>query len=268
MQETERELGLAPTGNFARSGAALRGLCYYSHALRLPADYGGLRFRYARDGRCPVDTGKDDVFFYRPEAVAGIEVAITPELSVADPARADFVVSHEDFHDQPGMSEMLVDFKEAAAALAGFLVAAEHARFEGQSGEGPLGDVERFLKKAELINRFHQRLTEFYAARRAGEADRTRTLELKRTVFVELERQCQALEPGRAFSRCPGAFNNAALAFDATYTRRYPLLFRLWEATGRNPVRTLEMLRRDLPEALARRGDPQAAVQRLIDDAR
>ena len=74
--------------------------------MELPEEYGQLRFRRAADGVCGFDEAKWDVFRYRPEAVAGEQVGVTPELAAATAERANFVVAHEDFHDQPSMRRL------------------------------------------------------------------------------------------------------------------------------------------------------------------
>ena len=50
-------------------------------------------------------------------------------------------------------------------------------------------------------------------------------------LFGELKRDCTATDPNpRSFNKCPAVNNNAGLAFDATYTKYYPLMYSFYKS--------------------------------------
>ncbi len=257
-------MGFEPTPNFQRSGLESFEHCYYTEPLRLPDDYSGLWFKKGRDGACPVDERKYDVFYYAPEALAGSAAAVTPALDAASPARRAFVVAHEDFHDQPGIRALPPQVKEAAATLAGFLVEREQSRPAGARPNAPAPAAVAFLEKSRLINRSHDSLSRLYEAWRAGEVSRRQALSRKREALEELADECGRAEVNEAFSACPAAFNNAGLAFEATYTRMYPRLFAIYEATGWKTRETLGALENDLPALEGVKTTPEEAIEGLI----
>ena len=54
----------------------------------------------------------------------------------------------------------------------------------------------------------------------------------------------QAISPEpSSFNKCLPVQNNAGLAFDATYTRHYPLLYELFWARGQDPRATIEAIK-------------------------
>jgi hypothetical protein len=48
----------------------------------------------------------------------------------------------------------------------------------------------------------------------------------------------------KSFNRCLAANNNAGLAFDETYTKYYPMMYRLYLEEGRRLKPTLDALKR------------------------
>lgn len=198
-----------------------------------------MRYRRVPDGDCGFDVTRWDVLSYQPEAIAGEQVGVTPELAAAPEARAGFVVAHEDFHDQPEVKELPAGLHEPAATLAAFLIQTPAAN--------RLDDPTLlFLKKAALINLYVYRASRLYERFRRGEVSQLEALRLKQILFETLESDCKALPEMLEFNRCPASFNNAGLAFDATYTRLYPSLYQLYEASDRDRDITLRVLRSEL----------------------
>jgi hypothetical protein len=148
---------------------------------------------------------------------------VTSSLAAAPRERLAAVVTHEDFHEQ--IQALPGRIAEAAATLVGFATAAEAL---GNSGE-----TELFLRKAEIVNRYFDRLSGVYRESRAGRVPRAQAAAEKLLLLSSLERECGSIEPApRSFNRCLAAVNNAGLAFDHTYTKYYPLLYRVFEACG------------------------------------
>jgi hypothetical protein len=62
-------------------------------------------------------------------------------------------------------------------------------------------------------------------------------------LFEELGKECSAIDPSPAtFNGCPPVLNNAALAFDRTYTKDYVLMHRLYLAHKRDLKATIGTL--------------------------
>ncbi len=246
VQAAERELDYEPTSNFERHGrrAGYR-ICYWTGPFELPDDYAGLRYR---EGKCPARSKGQDRFFYEPEALAGRDAPVTRSLAGAAEQRRSFVTAHEDFHEQPGVRELDSATKEAFSTLAGLLTAAEAARIahgaESQEYRLAVDEAELFRRKSELVNRTHARLRELYSQVESGALSPREGLARKAEVFREMEAECAKFEPGpQAFGMCPAALNNAGLAFDATYTRRFEEAWAVYESAGRDPTETVKRLR-------------------------
>jgi len=246
VRAAERELVYEPTANFERHGGrANYRICYWAGPFELPDDYTGLDHR---EGRCPSRSDGNDVFLYEPEALAGRKTPVTGALAQADPQRQAFVTAHEDFHEQPGVRDLEPALKEAYSTLAGLLTAAEAARIEHGDGSGEvraaLAEAELFRRKSRIVNAAHARLRAVYGRLESGELSRREALNAKAAAFAELEAACAAVAPKpRAFAVCPAALNNAGLAFDATYTRRFDEAWALYEAAGRDAAATVARLR-------------------------
>jgi hypothetical protein len=262
VRQAEAGLGFDPTGNFHREGGRKAFyLCYATGRLELPDDYTGLKVDQGRDGSCKFDLARLDVFVYPAEALAGRETPVTGALAAAEPARRDFVVAHEDFHEQQGVRELSAPLKEAVSMLAGFLTAAGAAELRGDAAgaEQALRETDLFLEKARRMNAAHARLREVYAAYLRKEIPAAQALARKQEIFDGLAHDCGAetAEPPRAFHPCPAALNNAGLAFDVTYTREYPRVHAIFEEAGRDPKAAIEALK-----TLAQPGGaPQSVAQ-------
>lgn len=227
VRAVERELGYESTTNFHETARDRRfELCYLAGRFELPEDYEGLELRRVGEDACRRLSERRDAFFYAPEALAGVEAPVTESLEKAGSSRRDFVVAHEDFHEQPGVRELPPAYKEAISTLVGLAAAAETAR---RRGEAPVDQARLYLDKARLINRYHARLSELYDAG----LKRRQALRRKSELYAELRRDCRAIEPApQAFNPCPGALNNAGLAFDYTYTQAYPEVYELYRRNG------------------------------------
>jgi len=246
IKELQRKLGFDHTRNFEHRSDHQRAFyrCYYTGKLELPASYDGLRLKQGTEG-CSVDESKYDVFYYPAEAVANGSAPVTTSLAAAPLERVLVVVPHEDFHESREARKAPPPLDEASATLAGFLTAAEFARQRyGETSEvyqNLSREPELFLRKAEIVNRYHAKVSELYAAK----LNRETALVQKVRLFVEAQRECEAIQPDpRAFNKCLSAPNNAGLAFDFTYTRHYPRFYELYQSNGRQIGPTLDALRR------------------------
>lgn len=266
-KEFARSLGLPDTGNFRRSSdkpvASYR--CYFTGKLELPASYDKLELRQTDNPRCPIDETKYDVFFYPIEAVGSGKTEVTTTLADAAPERMLMVVPHEDMHGSSGIEKLGTELAESITTLIGFRTAAEFARSRyGDSStvyRNLSAEAELFLEKARIVNRYHSELTVLYNNARTGRVSREHALEAKARAFERLSTECGAIRPlPTSFNACPAVANNAALAFDFTYTKHYPLIYGLHQAQGGDVRRTLQTL-----EEIGRstRGAEAEAVRRI-----
>jgi hypothetical protein len=179
-----------------------------------------------------VDEERYDVFFYEMEAEASGDAPVTKALAEAPLERLLVVVPHEDFHNQKETEKAAPEIAEAASTLIGFLTASEFAKGKygaaSQTFERLRREPELFLAKARIVNAYYERVGGVYRAFRDRQISRTQALERKEKLFSEMERECEAVAPEPAsFNPCPGASNNAGLAFERTYARYYPVLYEL-----------------------------------------
>lgn len=249
LKDFELEAGFEETDNFSHlsSRAYIDYRCYFTGKLKLPSDYYKLKLRHGTPTGCPIDEAKYDVFFYRVEAVASGHTPITPSLGKASVERILVVVPHEDFHNDSRMESWPTAIREAASTLVGFLAAAAFAKEEyGESSPEHLRLLREpgiFLRKAEIVNRHAARLAELYRKSRDGRISKMRTLGQKKALFSLLRGECAELPDARSFNKHLSALNNAGLAFDLTYTRHYPLLYRVSRAVGGELQQTIAALK-------------------------
>ena len=253
LKHLERALGFRKTENFSRpsdqSVADYR--CYYTGKLELPESYEGLKLITGTKDGCTLDTGKFDVFFYPIEAVGSGQTPLTSSLQHASTERFLVVVPHEDFHGSEDLQKLPATLNEAASTLIGFLTAGEVAleKFGSDSEvyRNLLREPNLFLQKAVIVNSYHTRVGQLYAAVQSGEVPEAGALAEKDKLFQEIRQSCQTISPApRSFNRCPAANNNAGLAFDETYTKYYPVMYDLYEAKGQNLTATINALKRVL----------------------
>jgi hypothetical protein len=251
VKAEERAAGIKPRRTFARlNGRAAYYRCYYTGKLELPASYDDLKLKKGSKDGCPVDASKYDVFFYPAEAVATRHSPMTRSLAAAPVERVVTVVPHEDFHLQLG--SLPDELAEAGATLVGFLAGAAAGESVGAPALGSEADL--FLRKAELINRYYERLGSVYQSFRERTVSKTNAFLEKQHLLSALAHECRAIQPApRTFDRCVSAPNNAGLAFDYTYTHYYPMLHRVYEECGRNlhcVVSVIDRAPRKLSEAV------------------
>jgi hypothetical protein len=274
IQEFGRSSGIEETGSFSRYVPSKQAFyrCYYTEKLRLPDSYEGLKVKDGTADGCAIDERKYDVFFYPIEAVASPKTPTTESLAEASLGRLAVVVSHEDFHQQKPIRRLPVTVEEASATLIGFVTAAAYAgAAHGEDSRlyrNLSREAETFLKKAEIINLFHDRLGALYKNVTAGRISKTAARSQKQRLFEQLQQACKAITPDpTSFNKCPGDMNNAGLAFDHTYSKHYALVYRL--ASGHEKdLRSLVHTLKGLP---ARRWSEEEAVaylRSLLDERR
>jgi hypothetical protein len=228
LKSVEQSVGFRPTGNFEHTDPYRTAYyrCYYTGKLQLPESYNDLKLREGTKDGCALDENKYDVFFYPIEAVASGHTPVTSSLATATTERRAMVVPHEDFHAQ--IKDLPDRIAEAAATLIGFVTAATALN------EAAL-DADLFLRKAEMVNRAFDHLSEVYNTARRGEISKQVAREEQRSVLGSLAQECAAVSPRpRSFNECLSAANNAGLAFDHTYTKFYPLIYSVYAACGKD----------------------------------
>jgi len=233
LQEFARQAGYMSTGNFKRRDPGARAFyrCYYTGKLELPDSYAGLKWVEGNAEGCPLNPEEYDIFFYPMEAVASGTVPVTASLEEAERERKWMVVAHEDFHNDPMVERLPVEVAEAVATLTGFLTV--RAFFE-RAGWPPLScpvdqEAARFYEKSLAVNRLFVALRNLYSSYEQGQLSRRQALDRKQQLFEQFQRTCRS-ERGRGctFDPCLSQANNAALAFEATYTRWYPVLYEAY----------------------------------------
>ena len=251
MKAFEQTLGVEATNNFLKYSASRRAVnrCYFTGKLELPGSYRDLHLVQGSDAGCAVDTQKYDIFFYPAEAVATGASPVTPALADAPLERLLVVVPHEDFHNQAETRGASPEVAEAAATLIGFLTASQFAKDRYGEGSQAFQRLNRearlFLQKAIIVNLYHDRIGALYSSFRSGMITRQAALASKEELFLALGRECAAIVPDPvSFNKCPAAMNNAGLAFDSTYTRRYPAMFDRYERSGEDTRATILDLRK------------------------
>jgi hypothetical protein len=271
IREYQQTLGMTPTGNFHKHSrkavAAYR--CYYTGKLELPESYDELRFEKGSEKGCPLDPEKYDIFFYPIEAVASGNMPVTSALAGAAPERLLMVVLHEDFHEYHEHSKLPAAATEAASTLMGFITAAgfvaDRAEQTADIAARMAREADLFLAKAQMVNRYREEVADLCRAANAGEVSKQAALHRKQQLFGDLERDCRSLpaEPA-SFDSCPGALNNAGLAFDYTYTKHYPLLHQLYESRQRDLRTTLTSVQEILAMPLQTEDEFVAAIREQI----
>jgi len=270
LKQLEKTLGFRRTKSFAhasdKSVASYR--CYYTGKLELPESSLGLRLKQGSKDGCALDPEKFDVFFYPMEAVANGKSSVTTSLQRESTERFLTVVAHEDFHASAG--KLPATLTEPASTLIGMLTASELTR----ETFGPSSEVYRnlsiepelFSRKAKLVARYHAKLGELYAGVRAGKVSPKDALAQKGKLFAEIEEECQATTPApKSFNRCLSANNNAGLAFDMTYAKYYPVVYKAYLACGQDLKATMQAIKKALAagseaEALGQLQDPICAL--------
>jgi hypothetical protein len=182
---------------------------------------------------------------------------VTASLAADSKERFLAVIAHEDFHASAG--KLPATITEPASTLVGLLTASELAREKlGADSEPYLNlskEPELFLRKAELVARYHAKLSSLYASVRSGEVSPADALAQKKALFVEIQGECKAITPApKSFNRCLSANNNAGLAFDMTYAKYYPLIYELYLTYGQDLKATVAATKK----ALAARSEPEA----------
>jgi len=253
VKRLERKLGFRRTKNFYKESAesAVAYRCYYTGKLELPDSYSKLQLVAGTNAGCPVDPQKYDVFFYPMDANASGKTPVSASLEHESMERFLVVVPHEDFHANKELRKLPETWGEASATLIGFLTATEVARQQfgenSQVYQNLAGETELFARKAEIVNRYFAQLRQLYASAHAGKVSENDALAQKQQAFEDLHQECVAISPmPRSFNRCPAANNNAGLVFDETYTKYYPLMYRLYVAQGRALKPTVKALEKAL----------------------
>jgi hypothetical protein len=271
LKHLEKRLGYRPTKSFShfsdKSVASYR--CYYTGKLELPESYAGLQLQQGTKDGCALDPEKYDIFFYPIEAVASGKSPLTASLERDSTERFLAVVAHEDFHATT--TKLPATIAEPACTLVGLLTASELT----QEKFGPNSEFYRnlskepeiFLRKAELVTRYHARLSKLYAAVRSREVSQADALAQKERLFGEIQGECTAITPDpKSFNKCLAVNNNAGLAFDMTYAKHYPVIYELYLAYGQDLKATVRATKK--ASAAGSESEAIQRLQNLIDKAR
>ena len=253
LQDFTEEKGFKRTGNFRRGAPDKEAyfLCYFAPKWKLPDSYDDLGYRESDARGCGIDEKKYDVYFHKVEAVAFENTPVTKAMEEAPEERALMVAAHEEVHEDPQLERLPHPVAESASTLLGILTAAAFAQKEGdiQTATRLSGDAVMFQKKSVAVNALHAKLSSAYEDFRKKRISQTDIEKIKAEAFAQASVECKTFGRAHSVNPCLPASNNAGLAFDHSYTRWYPQLYRLYEACGSDLNTFLEELRSmgDLP---------------------
>jgi len=290
MKSFEREIGYRATKNFLsysdRNGYPI---CYYTATTYLPHSVMDFfvydNFKTGRAGEIDVSSeeqcraGEKDVFFYRPEAIAGIGgTPVTPPMLEAPMGRFLNLVFHEDFHDQfnRSRSELPRAIEEAAAGFIGLEAARQFAlnRFGKNSPEFQAAERE-FNFYDELlpaVNQSYDELKMLYARHKEGQISQDQMNEERKAVFRKLESRREEIKKQNGMSsRVLWAVNNASLGHMIMYSRNYPLVVRVFHSLGDDLSKTVRFfleMEKQIPDgkAIRAKAEKLAKVEGKINE--
>ncbi len=242
MKAFEQSVGFKPTSNFGSYSSQTQAYDYYFYAPKfdLPYSMGDplLQFGLGTADNATIDRSQYDVFFYSIQAIASVGTPITESLMEAPLYRFIQVVFHEDCHEQvnPPLS-----LGEPSAEVIGYAAALQ---FTAQKF-GPRSEVYRTLKllsdnklqESAVYTEYYARLTDLYSRFHAGLINEPETRRQKDELLRSMAAALRAIWGGSP------ELNNAFIAFQMTYERHFPLLYRVYAATGSDLKRTVEIFR-------------------------
>ncbi len=243
MKEFEQQFGLHETSNFKQYSPQQQSYDYYFYApiFELPYSSGDslLGFGHGKSENVTLDRSKYDFFFYEVPAVASVGTDVTKSLMDSPLWRFIEVVFHEDWHEQvnPPLS-----LSEPSAEVMGYALA---LRFTGQKfGEnsGVHRDLQYNLsvkiRESAVYTEYYAKLSDLYAAYRAGSFNESETRTRKDLILNDMGHILKDI-----YGVKPDQLNNAFIAFQMTYLRHFPIMYRLYQATGGDIAKTADILK-------------------------
>ncbi len=246
MKDFERQLGFHETRNFRQYNAQAQAYDYYFYAPKtdLPYSMGDplLGLGTGKSENVTLDRGQYDFFFYAIPAIASVGTDVTKSLMDSPLWRFIQVVFHEDWHEQvnPPLS-----LGEPSAEIIGYAAAIQFtARKFGENSDVCRTLRDRFAQKireSKVYTDYYGRLSELYAAYHAGTLAEKQTLQQKDDLIGAMNDALRDIYGARQ-----DQLNNAFIAFQMTYLRHLPLMYRVLQAT-RNDVKQTAAIFKAMP---------------------
>ncbi|MFC1982862.1 hypothetical protein ACFLV5_03675, partial [Chloroflexota bacterium] len=243
----EKELGFTETDNFKSYSPETKAYDYffYTSQTQLPhsLDDPLLKYGTGTSEDFPFDLEKYDIFFYSIQSIADVETPVTKSLMEAALPRFIHIIFHEDWHEQ---IDLPLGIEEPSAEVVSYSAAMLFAKEKfGQDSEVYTTlrqQLNNKLGESEVYKDYYQQLKNLYSNYRNGAVSETEALRSKDRLLETMEQELQQIWGAR-----PDQLNNALIAFQITYYRYLPLMYRVLSDTGSNLVETISIFR-SMPE--------------------
>lgn len=228
-------------------------ICYSTGRFFLPYTYFGMSVTQGKKGGCNINPLGKDVFVSKVEGIGRNNASTTRFLTDASLERFITVIVHEDYHEEVSPEVQLSsDIDEAAATMMGLAGAIDFAREKyGEDSEiykNLFLEPAFFMQKAVIVNKYYVQLKSLYADFYRFQISEADTLNRKRELFNELQRECGTITPQpKTFNACPAVLNNAGLALDITYTRHFPRMYEAWIHYDKDSKKLFDAFQKHLP---------------------
>lgn len=223
-------LGLKPTKNCSRFNPDDEGYTYkfYAPPFKIPYSYD----EYFEESE------SSDIFIYQASATAASEYGLS---LLKEPIwEIIFAVFHEIWHDQV---KLCSGIEESTGVVIGYAAGLKYTEEKfGRDSDiywNLKEDFDRFQLRSCINNNTWEALNTFYEEYRAGKISEELALEKKKEILISAENAyLELLDAIWLFE-----LNNASVGFDMTYTRYYPLTLQVYQATGEDTMKTIEIFK-------------------------
>lgn len=236
----ERRIGFVDTDNFVDLSNEQDAFpfCGYASLLSLPYSYEDPAIKWLEsvtEAECLSHGPDADVYFGTVEAWGEVATPATPSMIASKLDRFIYLVIHENCHDQFGLPYGIEE------ALCDLITYKGMAEFTAQK-YGAYAREDRAIRRyAEMQSRlarttitYYERLARLYARHERKEISSEMLLRERAAIYKS------ALKP---LAWTKGELNNVSLANHMTYSRHYPFLESVFDALGRDLVRTVAFFR-------------------------
>jgi hypothetical protein len=237
----ERDIGFAPTSNFANLAREQEAFPFCGRAPRLvlPYSYEDPAIEWSDVGSeqaCRALAREADIYYGESEALGEVATPLTPAMIDGKLDRFIYLVIHEDCHDQfnlpYGIEEALCDLL-TFKAMAAF--AAEHYGEYSLEAWAVRRYVETETARVYATITYYDQLAALYA--------RHERKEIPSEVLLR-ERAVIYKNAGSVLNRSNGELNNVRIANHMTYSRHFPFLEGVYAALGRDLARAVVFFKR------------------------
>ena len=243
IKSFENRLGFSETENFKTYSDETEAYDYsfFTSETELPysLDDPLLQNATGKPESIPIDLETHDVFFYSIEAIAGIKTPVTRSLLRAPLPRFIHVILHEDWHEQIdsplGIEE---PSGEVVSYVAAMLFAEEKFGRDSAVYKTLKKDFGNRLKESEVYQQYYDELSLLYSSYSSGGISLVETLSRKARLLEAMKDDLKDI-----WGASPKQLNNAYIAFQMTYLRHLPLMYRVYSATNSDLMETMAIFR-------------------------